>query len=362
MTKMLNTKAFEQWLKERAEIIVRYRQVEKSEILSEYNTLKKMVESDAFQAKKKLLTTTRYTDTEEGKTMAKYSTLKWNITVILYNLLKKDAWKEKAEVVEYLALKEQIHTPEFQQNNTFWKNNKRWFTTEESKQEQRYNLLAKHADILFFQTHTNEEVSELESYKIVWSEDFEGKQVDKIWQTGFLYPSNEFKPNHSHTAEQQAYTQGKNTELGNSVMSIVTKKQKTSAPAWHPTKGMLMHDFNYTSDIWHTAQAVAPKAGVLQAKVRIAGKAKQVMSLTTSTAKTSLPILHAESTIKGYAIHTLVWNENEIVAYLNNVEVARSKNPLSNVDLHIVLRSYLPKDQKVGNGQMDIDWIRIYTK
>ena len=36
MTKMLNTKAFEQWLKAQAEMIVRYRQVEKSDILAQY--------------------------------------------------------------------------------------------------------------------------------------------------------------------------------------------------------------------------------------------------------------------------------------------------------------------------------------
>ena len=52
--KMMNTKAFEQWLKEQGEIIARYRQVEKSDILAEYNTLKQVVESADFQAKKKL--------------------------------------------------------------------------------------------------------------------------------------------------------------------------------------------------------------------------------------------------------------------------------------------------------------------
>ena len=43
---MKSTKAFEQWLQEQAQIIVRYRQVEKGDILAEYNTLKKVVESD----------------------------------------------------------------------------------------------------------------------------------------------------------------------------------------------------------------------------------------------------------------------------------------------------------------------------
>ena len=60
---MLSTKKFEQWLKAQEQIIVRYRQVEKSEVLAEYNSLKQVVESAVFQAKKTELTTTICADT-----------------------------------------------------------------------------------------------------------------------------------------------------------------------------------------------------------------------------------------------------------------------------------------------------------
>ena len=355
----MNTKAFEQWLQAQAQLMVRYRQVEKSEILAEYNTLKKVVESTDFQAKKKELTTTRYEDTQEGKKMARYKQLKWNSTVILYNLLKKEAWKEKAAVAEYLELAEQVKVPEFQQTNAFWKNKKRWFTTPESQQEKRYDALVKHADIVFYFQHTEQEIANLEAYKMVWAAEFETAPLSDVWQTGFLYPSKELKANHSHVNELQAYTQGRNTQVANRVLSIQTKKEKTTAPAWHPTKGMIMHPFAYTSDVWHTAEAVAPKAGVLQAKVHLSGKAKHVVCLTTAGAKKSLHILPADKQVKD-AIYTLVWNENEVVNYVNDVEVARSKNPLAGEALHLLMRSYLPGNVK-GTGKMEIDWIRIYT-
>lgn len=358
--KMMNTKAFEQWLQEQAQLMVRYRQVEKSEILAEYNTLKKVVESADFQAKKKELTTTRYEDTQEGKKMARYKQLKWNSTVILYNLLKKEAWKEKAEVAEYLELAEQVKVPEFQQTNAFWKNKKRWFTTPESQQEKRYDALVKHADIVFYFQHTEQEIANLEAYKMAWAAEFETAPLSDVWQTGFLYPSKELKANHSHVNELQAYTQGRNTQVANRVLSIQTKKEKTTAPAWHPTKGMIMHPFAYTSDVWHTAEAVAPKAGVLQAKVRVSGKAKHVVCLTTAGAKKSLHILPADKQVKD-AIYTLVWNEKEVVNYVNDVEVARSKNPLAGEALHLLMRSYLPENVK-GTGKMEIDWMRIYAK
>ena len=354
----MNTKAFEQWLQEQAQLMVRYRQVEKSEILAEYNTLKKVVESADFQAKKKELTTTRYEDTQEGKKMARYKQLKWNSTVILYNLLKKEAWKEKAEVAEYLELAEQVKVPEFQQTNAFWKNKKRWFTTPESQQEKRYDALVKHADIVFYFQHTEQEIADLEAYKMAWAAEFETASLSDEWQTGFLYPSKELKANHSHVNELQAYTQGRNTQVANRVLSIQTKKEKTTTPAWHPTKGMIMHPFAYTSDVWHTAEAVAPKAGVLQAKVRVSGKAKHVVCLTTAEAKKSLHILPADKQVKD-AIYTLVWNEKEVLNYVNDVEVARSKNPLAGEALHLLMRSYLPENVK-GTGKMEIDWMRIY--
>ena len=357
--KMLNTKQFEQWLQEQAQIAVRYRKIEKSDLLAEYNTLKEVVESAEFQAKKTRLTTTRYADTQEGGTMALYNSLKWNTSVILYNLLKKEAYKEKAEVAQYLALAEQIQTPAFQEANAFWKNPKRWLTTPESQQEKRYNELVKHADIVFFFQHTEQEIAELEAYKMVWAAEFE-TQMSGAWQTGFLYPSKEFKADHSHVGELQAYVQGRNTQVANRVLTISTKKEKTTAAAWHPTKGMIMHEFAYTSDVWHTAEAVAPKSGVLQAKVRLAGKAKHVLCLTKANAKKALHLLPADKQVKD-AIYTLVWNEKEVINYVNNVEVSRSQNPLAGEALHLLMRSYLPENVK-ATGKMDIDWVRVYTK
>ena len=357
--KMLSTKQFEQWLQEQAEIAVRYRKIEKSDLLAEYNTLKEVVESAEFQAKKTRLTTTRYADTQEGSTMALYNSLKWNTSVILYNLLKKEAYKEKAEVAQYLALAEQIQTPAFQEANAFWKNPKRWLTTPESQQEKRYNELVKHADILFFFQHTAQEIAELEAYKMVWAAEFE-TQMSGAWQTGFLYPSKEFKADHSHVGEGQAYVQGRNTQVANRMLTISTKKEKTTAAAWHPTKGMIMHEFAYTSDVWHTAEAVAPKSGVLQAKVRLAGKAKHILCLTKANAKKALHLLPADKQVKD-AIYTLVWNEKEVINYVNNVEVSRSQNPLAGEALHLLMRSYLPENVK-ATGKMDIDWVRVYTK
>ena len=297
---MLSTKAFEQWLKAQAEIIKRYRQVDKSSELATYNELKGTVDSLEFQANKGAFRRT---------------------------LLGK----------------------------------LRWLSTPMHQQEKQLQSLAKNADIILYLTHTAEQIQELESYKTVWAEEFEKGKLSDSWQTGFLYASPTLKKDHSHVSEQQAYTQGKNTQVANNTLHILTKKEKVTAAAWHPTKGMIMHNFAYTSDVWHTAEAVAPTAGVLQAKVRYTGKAQHVLCLTNSNAQKALPILPANK-IEKNAIYTIVWNEKEVINYVNNVEVARTKNPLSGEVLHLLVRSYLPENQKAGAGQLDIDWVRIYAK
>lgn len=361
--KMLTTKQFEQWLQQQAQIAIRYRQVQKSNILAEYYTLKEVVESAEFQAKKQELTTTRYADTQEGSTMALYRQLNWNTSVILYKLLKKEAYKEKAEVAQYLELSAQIQTPEFQQANAFWKNPKRWFTTPESQQEKRYNELVKHVDIVFFFQHTEKEIAELESYKTVWAEECETAKLSATWETGFLYPSKEFKANHSHVSEQQAYTQGRNTQVANRVWSIITKKEKTTAPAWHPTKGMIMHNFAYTSDVWHSnIPAITSKKGVLQIKMACVGKVRHAICLVSPKSQNVLSILPSNLMQKNYVVYTLVWNEKETIWYQNNQELKREIKSLPATPLHLLLRSYLPIDQVGSTGLLNIDWIRVYTK
>ena len=184
---MLSTKAFEKWLKAQAEIIKRYRQVEKSSELATYNELKGTVDSLEFQANKGAFRRT---------------------------LLGK----------------------------------LRWLSTPMHQQEKQLQSLAKNADIILYLTHTAEQIQELESYKTVWAEEFEKGKLSDSWQTGFLYASPTLKKDHSHVSEQQAYTQGKNTQVANNTLHILTKKEKVTAAAWHPTKGMIMHNFAYTRD------------------------------------------------------------------------------------------------------------------
>lgn len=358
---MQKTKVFEQWLLDQQAMIVRYREVEKGAVLAEYKELQVVVSSAEFQAKKKLLTTTKYADTPEGKTMAQYKSLKSKGSVLLYRMFHKESWKAKADVAAYLELLAQVQTPEFQKEHAFWKNEKRWWTTAEGAQEKRFEELKKHKDVLFFEQHTEAEVAELESYKLVWKDEFDGSAMSAKWETGWAYPAG-LQANHSHVNEQQAYVKGANTKVGGSAMTISTKKEAANVAAWHPTKGMLMHDFAYTSDVWHSTEGVNHAAGVVQVKVACSGDARHAICLTATKMQHVLPIMHAASVAKGYFIYTLVWNEQEVVNYVNDQEVSRGKNTMKGEPMHILMRSYLSASMKAGKGSLSVDWVRVYGR
>jgi hypothetical protein len=212
---------------------------------------------------------------------------------------------------------------------------------------------------VFYQQHTETEIAELESYKLVWNEEFDGSMAAQ-WATGWVYPAG-LKADHSHVSEQQAYTKGANTQVAASVMTIETKKERVNAPAWHPTKGMIMQDFAYTSDVWHSKVALPQHMAVLQAKVACSGHAKHALGLATMKMESVLPVLH-ETSVKGYAIYTMVWSDKEIVTYVNDQELVRVKNTWSAEDMYLYMRSYLPEKDKASKGALNVDWVRIYTK
>jgi hypothetical protein len=103
-------------------------------------------------------------------------------------------------------------------------------------------------------------------------------------------------------------------------------------------------------------------AGVVQVKVACSGNAKHTVCVTAPKMEHVLPVMHAASVVKGYAIYTLVWNENEVVSYVNDQEVSRGKNTMKGEPMHILLRSYLSASMKAGKGSLSVDWVRVYGR
>ena len=310
----LSTSKFEQRMEQIKTDIQRYRSIEQSEELKEFQALREVVETKEFQDNKNYLLHRKYRDTDEYKKMSRYRRLKLSPLVLRYRWIRTypnfkeylafaqseryAELKDKAAVAasselrtykwidrsltlkdychceksaatkEFLSLREIVHTEDFIKNNAFWADSKRWYTTEESKQDARYQALKKSDDIRFYLSQDANQIALWESYKTLFDDECEQTTA---WKAGFYYDNKNLKTDHSYCNEQQANNHGKNVSVAGSILSVETKNEAVSASAWHPTKGFITKDFAWTGDTIQTAEVFQSKTGVFLAKVRVSG-------------------------------------------------------------------------------------------
>lgn len=353
--------------------IARYRQVEKSAELKEFLELKPIVETTAFQAKKKELLETRYRDTEEGKTMRlwnrasrslitkKYLAIAANETMSKMKLFQKtQAWRQEREVVKnYFRLKPQVEEAEFQKRNAFWADEKRWFKTEECKQDTRYQELAANADIQFYLQQDAKQIAEWESYKTLLEEEFDANSLKgSIWESGFHYQNPALKGNLSYSNEQAAYHEGKNTYTIGGSVKLEVKAEAVQAAAWDEKKGFCMKDFAYTGDVLQCGKQFGMTEGIVLVKARFQGASYGAICLNCGekVAPIQLAIFDgAKVKAEGKVLDVKPGEWNVYVAKLDKANAGKHS-------WYPQISAYLPAGAKAAAGSVEVDWIRIYSK
>ncbi len=424
----LSTAKFEQRIAEVKETIVRYRQVEKSSELQEFLTLRKVVESPEFQENKRYLLTRKYSDTEESKTTSRFRRLRIAPIVHAYYLilaypnvkeylefaksdryallgdpqvvkqspeLKKFRFIDKSwtlrnfrryekskEVQEYLRLRVVVKDEEFKKRNAFWSNSRRWYTTDESRQDARYEELKAQADIRFFLSQDPKQIAAWEQYRTLYAEEFDLADLQQTaWKAGFYYDNPNLKTDHSYTNEQQAYNHGKNSLVQSSVLTVETRREQATAPAWHPVKGFVQQAFAWTGDVLQTGETFRASEGLFMAKVRVSGAAHAAVYLATGERLPIVKLAHwdghslsvgvrtpsKEDTMRIQGVRPSQWyvfsvciSGSEIVWYVNNQEVLRTANTLAGASLYPAVAEYIPEGVTTGTGKVEIDWLHVY--
>ena len=228
-----------------------------------------------------------------------------------------------------------------------------------------------------------------EGYELQYAEDFNWtdlKQSD--WTPGFAYPSKDYQAVHSYTNESQAYVGGKNVEVRDGKLVIKTLREKTTAPAWDPEKGMIMYPFEYTSDVINNASKLEIEVGsVVVVKARCHGLLNHGIYLRS---KNHVPFISVfnytgrklfcgvkanvltdenKYEISGLQpvtdiVYTVVWDTTTITWFVNNMKVHQTLNLVPKGEkLYLHLYSFLFKGKEWNTpGELDVDWIRVYRK
>ena len=190
------------------------------------------------------------------------------------------------------------------------------------------------------------------------------------------------KDGHSRTTERQAYNGGKNTFFAEGRMDLETREESKKAVAWDEKKGFVEHVFEYTSDVMNTKDFFAQESGMFMAKVRSQGTGHHFFGLTTGKQNTPIIALyhyngknHQMGLVNGaktemhnltgmlrsmYYVYTFRWTKNELVWYVNNLEILRLPNRLPKEAMFYFAQSWLPVAEKGGEGKLKIQWARAY--
>ena len=405
----------------------RYKKVEGSEELKEYRRLFELVKSADFKQKKKTLQNRKYKDTQESRDMHAFNRYHSNSKIKLYyNTLKSRAledflaFKESDEyillgdkkavkkspkltalkkyeksveyrnyirfhdsypVAEYERLKEIVSTAEFKQANAFWADGKRWLKTDECALEHKYFKLADNADIKFFLATDAKRFQWVEKMQLTFREDFSWRNIEESkWKAGFYYANQSLKTVHSFLSEQQANTGGANIVGGKGLM-ISTKMQKFTSPTWHPTKGFVEQNYNFTSDVINGHDVFQQKGGYIRAKICYNGSPQHAFWLSMGEKLPHINIMlgkgnkievgaydknghYYSSKVSGvspaqYHIYSLYWTDNELVWLINNVVVFRT-NININEKLFPVFNSFIPAKKHASEGKFHVQWLEFY--
>ena len=381
---LLNTPKFEEAIEKTRLDAERYRKTEQSDKYREFLTLEKLVSSSEFQARKKELTTRKYKDTEEARKLKRLNTLSKDKFVRKY--LKSGEGENRSSVMQYEELRKETESEDFRRRNAFWQDTHRWEHTDEGKQDARFEALKQDEDIRFLQTANLRAIEQYEQFEKSYEDVFNWTRLEASdWRPGMVYPSEAFVRNHAFTNELQAYNKGRNVDTAGGILHIKTVKEKVTAPAWDEKKGMVMSDFDYTSDIISNDKVAVEEGDVVQVKVRCRGFLNHGIYLRS---KKHLPMIHlfnytglrlyvgAKDSLNSdrylkmldglqpirYVVFTVSWQKDEIVWFVNNLEVYRTKNLIPKGEkLYMHMFSFIsPKARRVTEGELQVDWIRVF--
>lgn len=284
------------------------------------------------------------------------------------------------ELKQLSELEKEINTPDFQKRNELWADKKRWQHSEEYQKEQRFLLLGKLDDLKFFFSQSEEEVLRVEKFHLT----FEELMVSgKNWKPGFGYPAKELRDGHSRTTEHQAFNEGRNTFFVEGRMDIATREETQKALAWDAKKGFVEQLFSYTSDSMNTREAFEQAEGLFMVKARSFGRGHHLVALSTGDNRKPILALyyfngktHQAGLFNGqnkqlvdlgglgrgnFYVYSLMWTKDELVWYINNLEVLRIKNTLSADERFWLAQSFLPIQEKPGAGTLKVNWVRTFS-
>ena len=375
--------------------------VESLGLVGQLQQLKQQVEAVPFVKQVAYLKNkNRFETTPDFKILTEFKKLDKSQDILFFLKVQKSSINRNFKAVEgskelahLYDLRFKVDDPTFKQQVAFLQNKKRYETTEGHILETEYNELNNSKLLIHYRKlKKRPELSFFEQWDIVLDENFHlNKLSESLWEPENYWHANLAGSSFSQVDEIHAYNGIKNIEIKNSVLSIVTKAEKSNGRVWDPAVGLIPKQFDYSSSILNTGKSFKIKEGVIEAKVKFSaiGAVTSAFSLTGSNPFPQIDVFRSghncvgigiidkpdkNGTKKLVQIKGLNFNNfhifrleifgNELVWKINNSEVHREQLNKNAGELFLNFVGSL--HQPVNGGTLphyfEIDWVRCLRK
>ncbi|OQX79526.1 MAG: hypothetical protein B6D61_03430 [Bacteroidetes bacterium 4484_249] len=239
---------------------------------------------------------------------------------------------------------------------------------------------------------------ELKKWKLVFEDDFENGKLDmEKWITRYLWGDKLINDSYAFEHDKAFPSDGKNIEISNSTLKIVTRKEKTEGKVWKQPFGFVPQEFEYTTGLTSTAKSHRQKFGKVEAKIKVnyakpvnynfwmasennlphvdilklgKNKSKVDMALHTGniTDKKGPDTVKAEfsglDVSQDFFIYTLEWTKYNLIWKINDVIVNEQKQNIPQEEMYLVFSSSIT-GKVDGSGlpaSMEVDWVKCYQE
>jgi beta-glucanase (GH16 family) len=296
---------------------------------------------------------------------------------------------------DFENLKAYIESDEFIKNKAYLtqKPKSRWEQSDEFAALKEYETLKSSEKIVWYFKNID---SKIFAWHRVWSEtfldDFSSASLDtKKWLTRYYWGEKMLKDSYSLSHDKHFITDGKNIELNQSKLQIITKKEAIRGKSWDHSMGFITRDFGYTSGLINTAQSFRQLYGTFEAKIKVhsSTKIQNAFWMVSQTIVPHIDIVKAKKkifignawgdpkdlkTIKQFIksksrsklssdffIYSFEWTPQRLTWKINGLEIASTSQGIPQEPMYIVLSAGLQHElDNVLPAKMEVDWVRCF--
>jgi beta-glucanase (GH16 family) len=306
---------------------------------------------------------------------------------------------DSPELERFYELEKYIGSTGFKESKSYLESRDKFKKSPEYAQLVAYEELKKSRKLKwYFKLKKSGKFEEVKKWKLVFSDDFAERELDKNkWLTSFYWGKELLKESYSLGSDPHFYTDGNNLEVENSMLKLHTRKELVTGQAWDPAIGFFPKEFAYTSGLVNTGDSFRQKYGAFEAKIRM-HPSKAVNHAFWMLSDTSVPHIdifrysglnkrqielnnyweqgqvpgeirrNADNVggidfSKGFFIFRLEWYPDRLIWKINDTVVKIEEEGIPDVPMYLLLSSGV-EDNADGNGlpsSLDIDWVKCYS-